>query len=57
MKVDYRLTYDEVDEMVDICVMNDVKPHYGLWLDCYIQWSSPICRFGVLQVHAVVNVF
>ena len=26
------------------------KPHYGLGLDCYVQWSSPIRRLGDLQV-------
>lgn len=32
-----------------------VLPHSGLGLDCYVQWSSPIRRFGDLQVHGVVK--
>jgi exoribonuclease R len=31
------------------------KPHFGLGVDCYVQWTSPIRRFGDLQVHAVVK--
>jgi len=31
------------------------KPHYGLGLDCYVQWSSPIRRLGDLQVHSAVK--
>ena len=38
-------------------VISDLKPHYGLGLDCYVQWSSPIRRFGDLQVHAAVKRF
>jgi exoribonuclease R len=38
-------------------VVNEFKPHYGLGLDCYVQWSSPIRRFGDLQVHAAVKRF
>jgi exoribonuclease R len=30
-------------------------PHSGLGLDCYVQWSSPIRRFGDLQVHCAVK--
>lgn len=40
-----------------IRVMDEMKPHYGLGLDCYVQWSSPIRRFGDLQVHAAVKRF
>lgn len=36
-------------------VLKEAKPHYGLGLDCYVQWSSPIRRFGDLQVHAAVK--
>ena len=36
-------------------VLKESKPHYGLGLDCYVQWSSPIRRFGDLQVHAAVK--
>jgi len=38
-------------------VMSEMKPHYGLGLDCYVQWSSPIRRFSDLQVHAAVKRF
>ena len=38
-------------------VTNRMQPHYGLGLDCYVQWSSPIRRFGDLQVHASVKRF
>ena len=31
------------------------KPHFGLGIDCYVQWTSPIRRFGDLQVHAAVK--
>lgn len=27
------------------------SPHFGLGIECYTQWSSPIRRFGDLQVH------
>lgn len=33
------------------------KPHFGLGIDCYVQWTSPIRRFGDLQVHAAVKRF
>jgi exoribonuclease R len=33
------------------------KPHSGLGLECYVQWTSPIRRFQDLQVHAVVKRF
>lgn len=32
-------------------------PHAGLGIACYVQWSSPIRRFGDLQVHAAVKRF
>ena len=32
-------------------------PHHGLGLGCYVQWSSPIRRFGDLQVHGAVKRF
>jgi len=38
-------------------VLDEPLPHYGLGLDCYVQWSSPIRRFGDLQVHAAVKRF
>jgi len=31
------------------------NPHFGLGLDCYVQWSSPIRRLGDLQVHSAVK--
>ena len=31
------------------------KSHFGLGVDCYVQWTSPIRRFGDLQVHAAVK--
>lgn len=38
-------------------VSEDPMPHSGLGLDCYVHWSSPIRRFGDLQVHASVKRF
>jgi exoribonuclease-2 len=35
----------------------EAKPHSGLGVDCYVQWTSPIRRFGDLQVHAAVKRF
>ncbi|KAL3930568.1 MAG: hypothetical protein SGBAC_011707 [Bacillariaceae sp.] len=31
------------------------SPHSGLGIECYTQWSSPIRRFGDLQVHTTVK--
>eukprot|EP00980_Cylindrotheca_fusiformis_P006495 scaffold1378_cov137-Cylindrotheca_fusiformis.AAC.8 len=31
------------------------SPHYGLGVDAYVQWTSPIRRFGDLQVHCAVK--
>jgi exoribonuclease R len=36
-------------------VVEDPKPHAGLGLDRYVQWSSPIRRFQDLQVHCSVK--
>lgn len=33
------------------------NPHAGLGLECYSQWSSPIRRFGDLQVHCAIKRF
>jgi hypothetical protein len=33
------------------------KPHSGLGIECYVQWTSPIRRFGDLQVHASTKRF
>jgi len=38
-------------------IIEDFDGHAGLGLDCYVQWSSPIRRFGDLQVHAAVKRF
>ena len=38
-------------------VTEERKPHSGLGLDCYVQWSSPIRRFTDLQVHASIKRF
>lgn len=38
-------------------ISEDASPHAGLGLDCYVQWTSPIRRFGDLQVHQVVKRF
>ena len=29
--------------------------HYGLGLDCYVQWTSPIRRITDLQVHSSIK--
>ena len=31
------------------------KPHSGLGLDCYCQWTSPIRRLSDLQVHCAIK--
>lgn len=36
-------------------VTKEYKPHFGLGLECYVQWSSPIRRFGDLQAHAAIK--
>lgn len=38
-------------------VQESPQLHCGLGLECYIQWSSPIRRFGDLQVHASMKRF
>ena len=38
-------------------VSEDPAPHSGLGLNSYVHWSSPIRRFGDLQVHACVKRF
>lgn len=38
-----------------VSVKDSPKPHSGLGLNCYVQWSSPIRRFSDLQVHAAVK--
>jgi len=34
---------------------DEPHPHAGLGLDRYVQWTSPIRRFGDLQVHAAIK--
>merc|ERR1712157_694201 len=34
---------------------NDPLPHYGLGLNIYVQWTSPIRRLSDLQVHAMIK--
>lgn len=36
-------------------VTKDHKPHFGLGVECYVQWSSPIRRFGDLQAHVAIK--
>lgn len=36
-------------------VTKEYSGHFGLGLDCYVQWTSPIRRFGDLQAHASVK--
>jgi len=36
-------------------VTKEHKPHFGLGLSCYVQWSSPIRRFGDLQAHTAIK--
>mmetsp|Transcript_23264 Transcript_23264/g.39503 ORF Transcript_23264/g.39503 Transcript_23264/m.39503 type:complete len:403 (-) Transcript_23264:65-1273(-) len=38
-----------------VSVTTRCRPHSGLGLDCYTQWTSPIRRFGDLQVHCAVK--
>ena len=43
--------------LTPVQITEDVMPHYGLGLGCYVQWTSPIRRFGDLQTHASVKRF
>jgi hypothetical protein len=38
-----------------VSVSSDASPHKAMGLDCYVQWSSPIRRYGDLQVHAAIK--
>jgi hypothetical protein len=38
-------------------VSESLAPHHGLGLDCYVQWTSPIRRFGDLQAHGAIKRF
>jgi hypothetical protein len=41
--------------MSPVKITEFANPHFGLGLACYVQWSSPIRRFGDLQVHCAVK--
>mmetsp|Transcript_25864 Transcript_25864/g.54155 ORF Transcript_25864/g.54155 Transcript_25864/m.54155 type:complete len:939 (-) Transcript_25864:346-3162(-) len=36
-------------------VSEDAGPHFGMGLECYVQWTSPIRRLTDLQVHAALK--
>eukprot|EP00804_Cyclotella_cryptica_P014520 CCRYP_004823-RA/>CCRYP_004823-RA protein AED:0.07 eAED:0.07 QI:200/1/1/1/0.87/0.77/9/1212/825 len=38
-----------------VVVSEEPGPHFGMGLDCYIQWSSPIRRLTDLKVHAALK--
>lgn len=38
-----------------VAVSETLARHHGLGLDCYTQWTSPIRRFGDLQVHSAIK--
>lgn len=38
-----------------VVVSEEPGPHFGMGLDCYVQWSSPIRRITDLQVHAALK--
>ena len=41
--------------LLPVKITEDPSSHSGLGIDCYVQWSSPIRRFGDLQVHCSVK--
>lgn len=41
--------------MKPVKITENSKGHAGLGLECYVQWTSPIRRFGDLQVHGAVK--
>jgi len=41
--------------LAPVLIKETPSSHSGLGIQCYTQWSSPIRRFGDLQVHAVVK--
>mmetsp|Transcript_11463 Transcript_11463/g.15096 ORF Transcript_11463/g.15096 Transcript_11463/m.15096 type:complete len:849 (+) Transcript_11463:86-2632(+) len=41
--------------LMPVRVREEMFPHSGLGLECYVQWTSPIRRFSDLQVHASVK--
>lgn len=38
-----------------VVVSEEIGPHFGMGLDCYIQWSSPIRRLTDLQVSKLLH--
>jgi hypothetical protein len=40
-----------------VAIGPEPKSHFGLGIAAYVQWTSPIRRFGDLQVHAAVKRF
>jgi hypothetical protein len=36
-------------------VTEELKPHFGIGIQCYVQWTSPIRRFSDLQTHASIK--
>lgn len=40
-----------------VALTESAAPHNGLGLECYVQWTSPIRRFGDLQAHTLVKRF
>lgn len=41
--------------LLPVEVSETPKPHSGLGLECYCQWTSPIRRFSDLQVHCAIK--
>jgi hypothetical protein len=38
-----------------VVVSEETGPHYGMGLDCYVQWTSPIRRLTDLQVSKLIH--
>lgn len=38
-----------------VVVSEEPGPHFGMGLDCYVQWSSPIRRITDLKVHSAAK--
>mmetsp|Transcript_12759 Transcript_12759/g.20077 ORF Transcript_12759/g.20077 Transcript_12759/m.20077 type:complete len:811 (-) Transcript_12759:264-2696(-) len=43
--------------LMPVQIGEEAMPHFGLGIGCYVQWTSPIRRFGDLQVHCSVKHF
>ena len=41
--------------LAPVAIRETPSPHSGLGIKCYTQWSSPIRRFGDLQVHISIK--